>query len=410
MRNFSDKIKKIYGNIKEWASGKENFIKTGIVLFAIIIMIVVVVMIKVNNKASETATTAGAAAAITADTLEAVDVPLEENTYEAVNALITQYYAALQSGDASAVVALCSYIDDTEKIRIEKKSNYIENYENLTCYTKAGPVENSYIVYATYDAKFYNIEATAPSLNTLYVCPNEAGELYIYNWKLDETIADYVYQLSAQDDAVDLLQKVNVKYKEAIDGDESLNTFLTEWPTKLKEEVALALADAEAAKIATEEPVATEEVVAEETPQEVVEEVAVVETVKTTTTVNVRSSDSETADKLGKAEVGSTYTRLETMLNGWSKIDYNGTEAFIKSEFLEVVSTTTVEGDGTSTQTGKVVALETVNVRKEASETAEKLGVAAVGEEFEFVEKLEDGWTKIIYNGQEAYVKSEYVS
>lgn len=408
MRNFSDKIKKIYGNIKEWASGKENFIKTGIVIFAIVIMIIVVIIIKVSNKTVETATTAGAAAAITADTLEATDVPLEENAYEAVNALITQYYAALQSGDAEAVVALCSYIDDTEKIRIEKKSNYIESYENLSCFTKAGPVENSYIVYATYDAKFYNIDATAPSLNTLYVCPNEAGELYIYNWKLDETIADYVYQLSAQDDAVDLLQKVNVKYKEAIDSDESLNAFLTEWPTKLKEEVALALADAEAAKIATEEPVAEE--VVEETPQEVVEEVAIVETVKTTTTVNVRSSDSETADKLGKAEAGSTYTRLETLLNGWSKIDYNGTEAFIKSEFLEVVSTTTVEGDGTTTQTGKVVALETVNVRKEASETAEKLGVAAVGEEFELVEKRDDGWTKIIYDGQEAYVKSEYVN
>ncbi|NTV79266.1 MAG: SH3 domain-containing protein [Clostridiales bacterium] len=405
MRNFSDKIKKIYGNIKEWASGKENFIKTGIVIIAIVI---IVIIIKVSNKTVETATTAGAAAAITADTLEATDVPLEENAYEAVNALITQYYAALQSGDAEAVVALCSYIDDTEKIRIEKKSNYIESYENLSCFTKAGPVENSYIVYATYDAKFYNIDATAPSLNTLYVCPNEAGELYIYNWKLDETIADYVYQLSAQDDAVDLLQKVNVKYKEAIDSDESLNAFLTEWPTKLKEEVALALADAEAAKIATEEPVAEE--VVEETPQEVVEEVAIVETVKTTTTVNVRSSDSETADKLGKADAGSTYTRLETLLNGWSKIDYNGTEAFIKTEFLEVVSTTTVEGDGTTTQTGKVVALETVNVRKEASETAEKLGVAAVGEEFELVEKRDDGWTKIIYDGQEAYVKSEYVN
>lgn len=51
--------------------------------------------------------------------------------------------------------------------------------------------------------------------------------------------------------------------------------------------------------------------------------------------VNIRASDSETADKLGKAVIGDTFKLLEERGNGWSKVAYNGEEAFIKSDYLE---------------------------------------------------------------------------
>ena len=58
--------------------------------------------------------------------------------------------------------------------------------------------------------------------------------------------------------------------------------------------------------------------------------------VTTTTTVNVRSSDSEQADKLGKVAGGTKLQVLEQRANGWTKVDYEGKEGYIKTEFLQL--------------------------------------------------------------------------
>ena len=100
------------------------------------------------------------------------------------------------------------------------------------------------------------------------------------------------------------------------------------------------------------------------------------------------------------------------MENGWSKIDFNGTEAYIKSDYLEVVDTGSSGGDseeGSETAAGGTITVkENVNVREGASETANKLGVAYRGDKFELIEKS-NGWCKIKYNGKEAYVKADFV-
>jgi len=62
----------------------------------------------------------------------------------------------------------------------------------------------------------------------------------------------------------------------------------------------------------------------------------VVTKVKAIDVVNIRTSDSETADKLGKAAVGDEFTLLEERGNGWSKVEYDGGEAFIKSDFVNI--------------------------------------------------------------------------
>ncbi|MBR1693057.1 MAG: SH3 domain-containing protein, partial [Lachnospiraceae bacterium] len=145
------------------------------------------------------------------------------------------------------------------------------------------------------------------------------------------------------------------------------------------------------------------------------------EQVTTTDTVNVRSSDSENADKLGKLEQGTTVTRYEAKENGWSRIDYNGTEAYVKSEYVKVTESATDDTDSQTTETtendnqdvetvsGKIVVLETVNVRKSASENADRIGTAYKGEYYDLIMEQADGWTKIKYNGQTGFVKSEYV-
>ena len=57
--------------------------------------------------------------------------------------------------------------------------------------------------------------------------------------------------------------------------------------------------------------------------------------VRTTETVNVRDDSSTGGNKLGSAEKGSEFVMIEALDNGWTKIEYQGGEAYIKSDYLE---------------------------------------------------------------------------
>ena len=57
---------------------------------------------------------------------------------------------------------------------------------------------------------------------------------------------------------------------------------------------------------------------------------------------------------------------------------------------------------------GTVTATTNINVRASGSQSADRLGVLAGGETVELIAK-ENGWCKIIYNGQIGYVKADYV-
>ena len=143
--------------------------------------------------------------------------------------------------------------------------------------------------------------------------------------------------------------------------------------------------------------------------------------VEATDVVNVRSSDSEQAERLGKVAVGEVLKLLEKKENGWSKVEYNGKEGYIKSEYLKrrgrntggsgrvfrfrsctdgrvFCSTTSTSSDLPAS--GKIKIAQTINIRKACSETADKIGTAFPGETLEIVMQQADGWTRVKYNGE----------
>ena len=50
-----------------------------------------------------------------------------------------------------------------------------------------------------------------------------------------------------------------------------------------------------------------------------------------------------------------------------------------------------------------------MNIRQKASTDGKIIAMVEAGTKLELIEKGSDGWTKVKYNGQTAYVKSEYV-
>ena len=436
-------------DMKEWVSDHTKIVMPIVLL--VCVLITVLVAVNANKKAAEEAeaqlvgvdpaAASGEESAVPEEELPQLE--LEVNAYPAVNTLMSDYYAAMAEGNIEAVESMNAYVEDKEKIRIQEMSKYVDSYQELDVYTKLGPVEGSYLVYVYSKVKFTEYDKPVPGMQAFYVCTDEEGKCYINGGEANSVVTNYIRDISLQDDMVDLNNKAVAEYNELLASDEELNAFLADLSTRIDASVGEILAKAEEdAKRAEEEAqaAAEQEAAQEEAPQEAAEQqqqTATIKTVKATDVVNIRSSDSETADKLGKAQIDDEFTLLEEKGNGWSKISFEGRDAFIKSEYLEVVSGETVElaqadaeepeaadtedenagGNTENTSTNNtntadvqtVTVIENVNVRKSASENGQKLGLAYTGEKLELLMKQADGWTRVKYNGETAYVKSDYV-
>ena len=94
--------------------------------------------------------------------------------------------------------------------------------------------------------------------------------------------------------------------------------------------------------------------------------------------------------------------RIEERVNGWSKVIFEDKEAYIKSDYLEVITAeVTVEPIGT------ITATTNVNVRSQANQESEKLGTAQAGSSYDLLEDQGE-WFKINYNGTTGFVKAEF--
>lgn len=398
--------RRVWKRLADWF---KDYYRVAIPSFLCVILIIVVIILLLQKKESNRAAVREDEAI--SDSIEngefvVPDVALEVDAHEDVNYFVTNYYAAMANGDVDTYVSMRDETDDTEKIRMQKKSNYIESYVVNNVYTEPGPVENSYIAFVYFDVKFYDVESVAPGLTTLYLWTRESGELCVGIAAQDEKVSEYIEAILTREDVEDVFNMVKVKYAEAVDQDEALKAFLDELSSKLKYDVGTALAqlEAENAGVSDEPDTAgTGEVPGTDpetdNPNED-EPVTVTEMVRTNDRVNVRQEPSTGAQKVDTAAKGTVFERLEILDNGWSRIKYNETtEAYIMTSFLEVVADAI----------GSVTVLENVNVRASASPNATKLGTASKGEVFELIEEVGNGWSKINYNGQTAYIKSEYL-
>ncbi len=450
-------MKKKKNDITNWRNEKKDiwailgdnkkYLMPAILLVAV--AITVVVAISANKRAAQVAQSTASTSEVS--TYEIPDVTMEENAYPEVNALVEKYYKASAEGDADTLSHIYRGLDETEILKSVAASEYIEKFDNITVYTKPGPVEGSYAAYVYNEVKLYDYDGYLPGLETLYICTDENGELYFNGDIADANEIDYLKQINVQADVIDLNNKVASSYNEMVSADEKLAEILTKMRAALQVSVGEALATSEGTS--TEEEDGSAEASEEESTEPEVKTVTT-RTIKATDVINIRSSDSETADVLDKTEKGQEFKELEALANGWSKIEYKGKTAYVKTEFFDVVSTETVEVDNTeddstqdataesseaasassteassaastasstassassssskvsSAKTGKMTVSESVKFRKEASTESEALATIYAGSTVNVVEQYANGWAKIEYNKKTGYIKSEFL-
>jgi len=393
-------IANFFGGIGDWCAENVKQAIIGVVVLVVLVAALIAVLIVGKDKNKQDKANEG-------DTFETVpEVALEKDSVAQINEMISKYYDALASGDIITLNTMRSNpLDDAERIKIEVQSKYFDSYENIEVYTKPGFTEDTFVAFVYSEAKLTDFDTLLPELQTYVIHPDGNGGYKIYEGDMSDDEEEYLVGLAGQDDVESLCNTVQAKYNEAVQNDANLSSFLVDFSKNLNNEVGEELAKLETGDDSNSEN-------AEESPSQSI----VVKSVEAKETVKVRKSDSTESEELGKVSAGTRLPLIEKKENGWSKVEYNGGEAYIKTEFLvDVLSTeegetsdsdSSSEGDSSSSKSMK--AKETVNVRKSPSTDAEALGKIMGGDTVEAL-GTEGDWTKIKYKDGEAYIKTEFL-
>ena len=415
-------LKAKFDSLKKWMVRYSKIVLPIILVVCVGLTIVIAVQANKRKVEQEKAVVAPDEGSEEDGTLIKVpDVPLEQDAVPEINELFQSYYTAMVEDDTDTMSNLLSYLNAEEILRAKETSRYLEAFSSLEVYTKPGPKDKTYIAYVYVDLKFYDYDKPIPGMRTYYVCTNEEDKFYINNNGIEsDEVLRYIRELHLQEDVIDLNNKVAADYNDMVAEDGKLPDFLVALNEEIEKNVGETLAHAEENNNSGEEPAQEEGADTPEETEETEPEVVVTK-VKAIDVVNIRTSDSETADKLGKAAVGDEFELLEEKGNGWSKIRYNDGDAYIKSEFLEPSETQAASNEeqeeeeepqqaaASATTNGTVTVKETVKIRKGASTNSDQLATVYAGDKLEVIMKQADGWTKIKYDGNTAYVKSDYV-
>ncbi len=411
-------LKNIIGDFSglKWKDLDHKKVYGAIAILVAIIVVIVVLIAKPSAKSSaDVSEDAQNPAAVEAVAEEVVDeTPLEVDAYEEMNDLVFRYFYGRCMGDIEMLEETVDVLTEEEIKTVERKKDYIEAYKSIQCYTKKGLEEGSYVVFASYEMKIYDIETLAPGIEALYVCTADDGSYYIYNGEASEELTNYVLELAAGEDVSAVIADVDARYRELVAENEDLGTF--------------AQTVLEAQQEQPEEAV-VEEPVDENTSNKELEEPIVT---KVNDGIRIRSERSTDSRIIAVIVTGTEVKVYANYEDGWSKIEYSGTVGYCKTEFLEstegvptVTEADTEEAEEetaeteetTQTTTTEATAVnkkmkltDAIRIRADRSTDSEIKTRGYKNEIVTVLETYSDGWCKVDYNGTVGYCMSQYLA
>lgn len=122
--------------------------------------------------------------------------------------------------------------------------------------------------------------------------------------------------------------------------------------------------------------------------------------------VSVRSVNSASGKYLGSLYTGDEVEILQKTSNGWYKIKYNNSYAYVSDDFIKLNGTRTIDN---VLNTGTVYNATKLTVRESCSTNSKFLGYLPKGTKVEIVRSTSTNWYKIKYKNSYAYVKGHYI-
>lgn len=344
--------------------------------------------------------------------------PLQEDAYPEINKLFETYFTAKKELNVDQLNSMVAQEEPYTLEEIEKEGEYIENYQNIKCYTKPGLQDNTYLVYVYFEIKFMNIETPAPGMVQQLVCMNSDGTLYINAGKVDADVKSYMDEVYNSQDVRVLITSVEEKLQQAMSADENLLKLVD----KLREGADTGTTPPETEPEQTQPPetqpeqtqpletVPAETQPAETQPPETQASETTAATSGTTTVyakqnVKIRKGPSTDSEEVGKLTGAASIERISDD-GTWSKVLYNGAECYIMSDLLTTVKPDTAPFTATDET---VYATTDVKIRKGPSTDSEEVATLKAGDSIKRT-AYNDEWSKVEYKGNTYYVATSYLS
>lgn len=207
-------------------SGHKSYIILALICLVVVAAVVVILKFS-SGKAGAGETTAASTGSDTST--EASVSAWKENGNEAVTQLVNQYYTALKAADMTTLQNIMDAGSMPTEDTVSKMNGYIEDYQNISCYTMDGEKEGEYALYIAYDAKFKDVNTLAPGLTPAYVVTDSAGALRLMTVEqiqADERIVSYMNQVSNDEKIEQLGKDILNRFNEALAADPALNALV----------------------------------------------------------------------------------------------------------------------------------------------------------------------------------------
>lgn len=151
---------------------------------------------------------------------------LEQDAVPEINQLMEQYFLSISDCDMDTFLHLFTSRDTSEEAQFrdtfEKQREYIESYQNISCYTVKGLEEDDYVVYVYYDVKFVGVETLGPDLVRIYAVKDEDGQYRIFDQEMSPELESYLDAVSMNEDVRLLISQVDNQIVDAMNSDEEL--------------------------------------------------------------------------------------------------------------------------------------------------------------------------------------------
>lgn len=175
-----------------------------------------------SDSSQEDETTVSSSSTETSETSTQTEL---ETASADVTTVINTYLSALAAGDADTAASVLETLDDEDRAAISQ-GLFANSYNNAEVYTYPGDVDGSYVVFVQYDYTYSGYSTSLPALTQFYVFTKDDGSLCIASEATQETKADYIASVTANEDVQTLISTVQGEYDAALASDSALAAYV----------------------------------------------------------------------------------------------------------------------------------------------------------------------------------------
>ncbi len=212
-------------NFREWLSDNLRYVLLGLAVVLVIIIGFCIFRLigGSSSKKSDTGTTKPTAASSdeqsSTESVSAVSISAPEagegltmNEKPHLE-LATKYYNAVTAEDEQTLATIVEPWNDTVKEDAFALNDKFKSFDNITTYSKDGPVDDSWLVYVYCECQEDEDKKGIPTLlNPLLVITTDSSDLKISSDRGD--YADFINESNASEGVQQLIDEVNRQYEE----------------------------------------------------------------------------------------------------------------------------------------------------------------------------------------------------